>query len=106
MPFFFIVPLWILTVIVGGALVSITATRRVGIYVLATSTFATVVSFVLSTAVLFVGPRIAANPPGWFGFVVVVGYLAAIPLGGLIGAVTGLLLTRKLLAGKGARYLG
>lgn len=104
MPFFFIVPLWILTVVVGGVLVCITATRRAGIYVLATSTFATVASFVLSTAVLFVGPRIAADPPGWFGFIVVVGYLTAIPTGGLIGAIAGFLLTRKLLAHRGARY--
>jgi hypothetical protein len=61
------------------------------------STLATFTSFVLSTAVLFAGPRFAQNPPAWFAVLIMVGYLAAIPFGGLIGAIAGFLLTRKLL---------
>jgi len=98
MPYFFIVPLWLLTALVGAVMVAIRPARRAGIYVLTISTFATFVSFVFSTAVLFVGPRIAENPPGWFGLMVVAAYLAAIPIGGLTGAVAGFLITRRLLA--------
>jgi uncharacterized membrane protein len=97
MPFFFILPLWLLTVVVGAVMVCSRAATRVGIYVLTISTFATIVSLVLSTAVLFVGPRLAANPPAWFGLMVVAAYLAAIPIGGLTGAIAGFLITRKLL---------
>jgi hypothetical protein len=99
-PFFFIVPLWLLTVVAGAVMVCIRATRGAGVYVLMMSTFATIVSFLLSTAVLIVGPRIAAIPPEWFGLIVVAGYLAAIPIGGLTGAIAGFLITRKLLGQK------
>jgi len=98
MPFFFIVPLWLLAVIVGAVMVCIRAARHAGVYVLTMSTFATILSFVLSTAILFVGSRVAADPPGWFGLIVVAAYLAAIPIGGLTGAIAGFLITRKLLA--------
>ena len=101
MPFFFIVPLWLLEVALGAIMICIRATRRPGIYVVTISTLATIVSFALSTAVLFVGPRIAANPPGWFGLVVVLGYAAAIPIGGILGATAGFLLTYNLLARSG-----
>jgi len=98
MPYFFIVPLWLLTALVGAVMVAIRPARRAGVYVLTISTFATFVSFVFSTAVLFIGPRITENPPGWFGLMVVAGYLAAIPIGGLAGAVAGFLITPRLLA--------
>jgi hypothetical protein len=105
LPFFFIVPLWLLTVAVGAVMVCIRAARPAGIYVLTMSTLATIVSFLLSTAVLFVGPRITANPPEWFGLIVVAGYLAAIPIGGLTGAIAGFLITRKLLGRKVGLWL-
>jgi hypothetical protein len=99
MPFFFIVPLWLLAVAVGAVMLSIGSARRAGIYVLTISTFATAVSFLLSTAVLFVGPRVASDPPAeWFGLMVVAAYLTAIPIGGLTGAIAGFLITRELLA--------
>jgi hypothetical protein len=97
MPFFFIVPLWLLAVVIGAVMLSIGSARRAGIYVLTTSTFATAVSFLLSTAVLFVGPRVASDPPAeWFGLMVVAAYLTAIPIGGLTGAIAGFLITREL----------
>jgi len=97
MPFFFIVPLWLLTALVGALMVCIRTTRHAGAYVLTMSTFGTILAFALSTAVLFVAPRIAVDPPGWFGLMVVVAYLAAIPIGGLAGAIAGFLVTRRLL---------
>ena len=64
-------------------MVCIRTTRHAGAYLVTMSTFGTTLSFVLSTAVLFVGPRIA--------------YLAAIPIGGVAGAIAGFLITRRLL---------
>jgi hypothetical protein len=96
MPFFFIFPLWLLTVVVGVAMLCLRSARRAGIYVVTVSTFATAASFVLSTAVLFVGPRVALSE--WFGLVALAAYLAAIPIGGLAGAIAGFLLARQLLA--------
>jgi hypothetical protein len=98
MPFFFVLPLWVLAVIVGGLMVCVRPTRRAGIYVLMVSTFATLASFALSTAVLLLGAQSGTNAPAWLGLMIVAGYLAAIPIGGLMGAILGFLLTRKTLA--------
>lgn len=98
MPFFFILPLWLLTVLVGAVMVCVRTTRRAGVYVITMSTFATILSILLSTAVLFVGPRITASPPDWMGLVVFAAYLVAIPVGGLTGAIAGFLVSRNLLA--------
>jgi hypothetical protein len=78
-------------------MVCVRTTRHAGAYVLTMSTLGTILSFVLSSAVLFVGPRIAVDPPGWFGLLVVFAYLVAIPIGGLAGAIAGFLITRRLL---------
>src|SRR6266581_2555958 len=97
MPFFLILPLWLLTVAVGLVMVCFRPVRRPGIYVVTVATFATVVSFALSTAVLLVGAQTGANAPSWLLFAVVAGYLVAIPIGGLIGALVGFLFTRRVL---------
>ena len=61
------------------------------------STFGTILSFLISTAVLFFGPRIAMDPPAWFGLLLIFAYLVAIAIGGLAGAIAGFLMTRRLL---------
>ena len=61
------------------------------------STLALIFSFVLSYAVLFGSTLVAPEPAGWFAFVILGGYLIAIPVGGVIGAGAGFLLARKLL---------
>lgn len=71
MPFFFILPLWLFAVLVGGAMVCIRSVRGVGVYVLTMSTLALLVSFALFYAVLLGLASIAPQPGGWFGFVVV-----------------------------------
>jgi hypothetical protein len=98
MPFFLILPLWVLAVVLGIVMLCIRSTRLAGVYVVTVSTSATFASFVLSTAVLLVGAQTGTNAPGWFVFAIVAGYLAAIPIGGLAGAIVGFLTTRKLLA--------
>jgi hypothetical protein len=84
-------------VLVGAVMVCVRSARRAGIYVLAMSTLALCVSFVLSYGVLVGLALIAPQPGGWFAFVVLGGYLIAIPIGGVIGAVAGFFFTRKLL---------
>jgi len=97
MPFFLIVPLWFGAVLVAAAMICVRPARRIGVYVLTTSTLGLVVSFVLSYAVLLGLASIAPQPGGWFAFVVLGGYFVAIAIGGVIGAGAGFLLTRKLL---------
>src|SRR5687768_2781694 len=104
MPFFFILPLWLLTVLLGIVMVCARTTRRAGVYVITMSTFATILSLLLSTVVLVVGPRITVSPPEWMGLMVFAAYLIAIPIGGLTGAIAGFVVARKLLA-RLSRYM-
>lgn len=97
MPFFFIVPIWFLLLIAGIVMVFIRNTRRLGIYVVVVPTMATLVAFLLSTAVLFAAPRLFSNPPTWLSVGVIVVYLAAILVGTLLGAVAGWFALRKVL---------
>jgi hypothetical protein len=56
------------------------------------------VSLLLSTAVLYLSPRIGfKHLEEWAGVVLIGTYIFAIIAGGLIGSVSGFLLTRKLL---------
>jgi len=98
-PFFFVLPMWLLAVIVGVVMVCLRVTRRTGVYVITMSTFATIASFVLAYGALLAGLWIAANTVDWFRFIALGAYLVAIPVGGLIGAIAGFLMTRKLLRG-------
>jgi hypothetical protein len=58
---FFIVPAWILCVLAGIGLLCLRKFQGVGIYIIGISTAATVASLLLSTAVLFVAPRLVCN---------------------------------------------
>jgi hypothetical protein len=78
-------------------MVCIRPARRAGAYLVMMSTFGTILSFLLSTSVLFLGPRIAVDPPEWFGLLLIFAYLVAIAIGGLAGGIAGLLFTRRLL---------
>jgi Ca2+/Na+ antiporter len=99
MPFFLIVPVWLLCVLCGIVLVCFPRLRRTGLYAINISTAATVISLVSSTAVLFLGPRVGLQRMGrWSGIALIGVYLLAIGVGALIRALGGFLLTRKLLA--------
>ena len=98
MPFFLIVPAWLLCVVFGVVLLFFQRFRRIGFYAISISTAATAVSLVLSTAALFLGPRVGLQRMGqWSGIALIAAYVLAIGLGALIGALGGFLLTRKLL---------
>jgi hypothetical protein len=96
--FFLIIPVWIFCVLTGTALVCFQGLRRTGIYLIAVSTGGTFLSLLLSTVVLFFGPRIGFKHFGrWSGVALIGTYVLAVVAGGLIGSVSGFSLTRKLL---------
>jgi hypothetical protein len=87
MPFFFIVPLWFVFLLVGTVLLFFQQSRRLAYFVLAIPTGATVTAFVLSTAALFVIPRLLPQPARpWYGIFVLATYVAAIGVRALLGA--------------------
>jgi hypothetical protein len=101
MPFFFILPVWAFCVVIGVALLFFRNLRRIGSYVIAVPTGATLVSFTLSTSVLYLVPRFAHEPhPQWLGIALIAGYLIALVLGALLGALGAFLLLLKLPAKK------
>jgi len=70
----------------------------VGRYAINMSTAAAAMSLLLSTTVLFLGPRAGLHRMGrWSGIALLGAYVLAIGVGALIGALGGFLLTRKLL---------
>ena len=98
MLFFLIVPAWLLCMLLGMALVCFGGFRRAGIYLIAGSTSGTLLSLCLSTAVLFLGPRIGLERLGrWSGIALIASYVLSVIAGGLIGSVAAFWLTRKLL---------
>ena len=98
MIFFLIVPVWVLCIFLGTVLVCLNGFRRAGIYLIAVSTGGTLLSFCLSTAILFLGPRIGLQHFGSrSGVALSASYVLAAIAGGVIGSVAGFSLTRKLL---------
>ncbi len=95
MPFFFIVPLWILCLLGGATLFCFARLRNLSLYVLLGSTGFTVFSFLCSTMVLL----IAGEWPQLFwhsGLLAAAGYIGALLAGGAFGVVGGLALAYKL----------
>jgi hypothetical protein len=98
MPFFLLFPLWLLCVACGVALLFVKRLKHVGIYTVAVSTAAVLCAFVLSTAVLYIAPRMVKTPvPTWYGLSLMAAYILSIGLGGVVGGVAGFLTTHKLL---------
>jgi hypothetical protein len=103
MAFFLILPSWVLCLLTGIVLVSFEKFRRAGFYVINMSSAATALSLSLSTAVLFLGPRVGLQRMGqWAGVVLIAAYLVAIVVGGLAGAVGGFLVTRRRVRPEGS----
>ena len=97
MPFFFIVPIWALCVVIGVALMFFRDLRKLARFVIALPTGATLISFALSTGVLYFVPRFAHQPhQQWYGLALIAAYVIALLLGALIGAAGACLLLLKL----------
>ena len=101
MPFFFILPVSALFLVIGFALLFFRNSRRLACYLIAVSTGASLVSFGLSTLVLYLVPRMThGSHSRWSGVALVLAYLIALILGALLGAVGAVLLVLKLPAKK------
>ena len=93
MPFFFILPVWLLTVLVALVMLLARGSRTAGIYVLLASTGGLVCSFLLSTAVLLLsGFALGGTRLAWLALVF---YVVGILIGGLLGVIGGLWAARK-----------
>src|SRR5580765_8059265 len=94
MPFFFIVPLWLLLLISGVALLFSRRLRFLTPYIVLGSTAGLMCSVAFSTVVLLLlGKLLGGTSAGWLAFVA---YLMAIVVGGGVGVVAGLLLGQKV----------
>ena len=90
MPFFFIVPLWLVCLTVGSALLFGRRSRKIGQFVIAVSTGATLVSLALSTGVLYLLPHLLPQPSrSWYGVLLVTFYAGAVGVGALAGGAAG-----------------
>lgn len=101
MPFFFIAPIWLLCVGVGVIMLFARRLRRIGYFVISVPTGATLASFLLSTSVFYVFPRVSSQShPQWVGIAVIVSYVIALVLGAVLGAIASFWLTFRLLSSK------
>src|ERR1700704_3565403 len=96
MPFFFIVPIWLFCVVVGLALCFFRQFRFLSSYVVLGSTGGLILSFALSTFLLWIGPRLLSSASGWAGLILIAAYLGGIAIGGLVGIIAGFLTARKI----------
>ncbi len=97
MPFFFIIPVWLLCVAVGLILLLFAHLRKLGYFVIAIPTGATVISFFLSTSVFFIASRLLPLPSRpWYGVLILAVYVSALVLGALLGAIGAFLFVLKL----------
>jgi len=95
MVFFLVVPAWILCRNRPLVLFFFRQSRSLSLYLVLASTSGTVVSFILSTGWLWLGPKLFGNMRSWARWVFIALYLASIAFGGLIGVVAGLVPARK-----------
>jgi hypothetical protein len=96
MPFFLIVPAWLLCVLAGVVSVFFRRLRFVSLYLICVPTGGLFVSFVFSTLALLVGTRLFGNlRANWIGVVIILAYVAAFGAGGLLGVFAGFVAARK-----------
>ena len=99
-PYFLILPIWFLFVVVGFAMLLTTRSRHLSTYVVLASTTGLIVSFILSTAILLAFPLLSEAiglKSGFLGPLIFLGgYLGGIAIGGAAGVIAGVRLARKV----------
>jgi hypothetical protein len=95
MPFFFILPIWFLCLIAGLGMMFSVRFRYLSTYLILSSTLGLVLSFLLSTAVLVLLPKVDL-PSNVSGIVFILGCLAAMGAGGVLGIGASLLSAHTL----------
>ena len=96
MPFFLIVPIWLLCVVAGLGFCFSRQFRFLSFYLVLSSTGGVLLSFALSTLVLWIGPRLVSSASGWAKLILIAAYVAGIAIGGLVGMLAGFLIARKI----------
>jgi len=94
MPFIFLVPAWLLALAASVAMWAKPQSRAAGVYLALGATGALAGSFLLPTGLLLVVSN--RTLPHWAGFAALLGYLAGLVVGGLLGAGGGLWLAQRL----------
>jgi hypothetical protein len=93
-PFFFIVPVWLLFIGVGTLCVFSSRVRFLSAYLVLGSTMGLLFSFVVSLSLLMLGARLLGGTSA--AWISLIAYLFGIVAGGAIGIVAGLMLARVL----------
>jgi predicted MFS family arabinose efflux permease len=96
MVFFFLLPLWLLCVVAGTVLCWFKKSRLLSSYFFLCPTVGIVVAFVLSSLVLWAGPRMLGSADSWAKWALVTAYLLGTGLGGVIGGVVGFSAARRI----------
>jgi hypothetical protein len=100
MPFFLIAPVCLLCILIGLTLLLSKKMRFLGSDVILASLVGTFASFLLSTGVLVVAPRLVSktfvSAHRWLGVATIVAYVLAIFIGGAMGVLVGCLTARKI----------
>ena len=94
MPFFFIVPVWLLIVLVAVPLFFLRRLRFLGLHIVVASTLAILISFTLSISVLVAGARL---PTSRVNGVIIFGlFVLSLIGGGVLGLVLGIFLAHRI----------
>ena len=94
MPFFFIAPLWLLSVVAGILFLFSSRLRFLSAYMVLGATLGLLCAFLLSLAFLMVGAKLLGGTS--VAWISLLAYLFGIGAGGVIGIVAGLILARGL----------
>jgi hypothetical protein len=93
-PFFFIVPVWLLFVVAGILFLFSSRLRFLSAYMVLSATLGLLFAFLLSLAFLMLGAKLLGGTS--VAWISLLAYLFGIGAGGVIGIVAGLILARGL----------
>jgi hypothetical protein len=93
-PFFFIVPIWLLFLVAGILLLFSSRLRFLSSYLVLSATLGLLFAFLLSLAFLMLGAKLLGGTS--VAWISLLAYLFGIVAGGAIGIVAGLILARGL----------
>jgi hypothetical protein len=96
MPFFFILPMWFLCVLIGVVLCLFKRYRFLSLYLVLGSTGGAIASLALSTFLLWGAPKLLSQERAWEGLILIVAYLGSIVIGGVVGMIAGFMGAVKL----------
>ncbi|MFL6463406.1 MAG: hypothetical protein ACJ73N_03225 [Bryobacteraceae bacterium] len=94
MPFFFIVPIWCLAVLIGLVLLFVKPGRWLATYVLCGSTGSLLVSLLVSLGFLMATAKLLSGTK--FAWLALVAYLIGIGIGAIAGALGGIFIAWKI----------